>query len=119
MGNPHCITFVDRVEEIDLAQIGVLFEHHAVFPKRTNTEFVEVVSRAYVKMRVWERGAGATLACGTGACATLVAAVLNNLCDRTCIVNLPGGDLKIQWLADSDRLLMTGPAELVFTGEIN
>ncbi|MDX2256326.1 MAG: diaminopimelate epimerase [Pseudanabaenaceae cyanobacterium bins.39] len=119
MGNPHCITFVDSVETIALADVGVLFEHHAVFPKRTNTEFVEVISRDYVKMRVWERGAGATLACGTGACATVVAAVLNNLCDRTCTVNLPGGDLKIQWLADSDRILMTGPAELVFTGEIN
>ncbi len=116
MGNPHCITFVDDVASIDLANIGVLFEHHSVFPKRTNTEFVEVVSRDYVKMRVWERGAGATLACGTGACATVVAGVLNNQCDRLCTVNLPGGDLKIEWLADSDRILMTGPAELVFTG---
>ena len=116
MGNPHCITFVDDVASIALADIGVLFEHHSVFPKRTNTEFVEVVSRDYVKMRVWERGAGATLACGTGACATVVAGVLNNQCDRLCTVNLPGGDLKIEWLADSDRILMTGTAELVFTG---
>lgn len=116
MGNPHCMTFVDDVDTIPLAEIGVLFEHHPVFPKRTNTEFVEVVNRGYVKMRVWERGAGATLACGTGACATVVAAVLNDLCDRICTVNLPGGDLKINWLADSDRILMTGPATLVFTG---
>ncbi|PZO39061.1 MAG: diaminopimelate epimerase [Pseudanabaena frigida] len=116
MGNPHCMIFVDDVESIPLAEIGVLFEHHPVFPKRTNTEFVEVVDRGYVKMRVWERGAGATLACGTGACATVVAGVLNDLCDRLCIVNLPGGDLKINWSADSDRILMTGPAILVFTG---
>ena len=116
MGNPHCMTFVDDVDTIPLAEIGVLFEHHPVFPKRTNTEFVEVVNRGYVKMRVWERGAGATLACGTGACATVVAGVLNDLCDRTCTVNLPGGDLKIQWLDESDRILMTGPATLAFTG---
>ncbi|MFN9465877.1 MAG: diaminopimelate epimerase, partial [Pseudanabaena sp.] len=112
MGNPHCMTFVDDVDTIPLAEIGVLFEHHPVFPKRTNTEFVEVVNRSYVKMRVWERGAGATLACGTGACATVVAGVLNDLCDRTCTVNLPGGDLKIQWSEESDRILMTGPATL-------
>ncbi|MFN4860698.1 MAG: diaminopimelate epimerase [Pseudanabaena sp.] len=116
MGNPHCMIFVDDVDSIPLAEIGVLFEHHPVFPKRTNTEFVEVVNRGYVKMRVWERGAGATLACGTGACATVVAGVLNDLCDRICTVNLPGGDLKITWSDESDRLLMTGPAQLVFTG---
>ncbi len=118
MGNPHCMIFVDDVDSIPLAEIGVLFEHHPVFPKRTNTEFVEVVNRGYVKMRVWERGAGATLACGTGACATVVAGVLNDLCDRTCTVNLPGGDLKIHWSAESDRILMTGPATLVFTGSV-
>jgi diaminopimelate epimerase len=116
MGNPHCMIFVDDVASISLAQIGVLFEHHPVFPKRTNTEFVEVVDRSYVKMRVWERGAGATLACGTGACATVVAGVLNDLCDRLCTVHLPGGDLQINWLAESDHVLMTGPAQLVFTG---
>ena len=116
MGNPHCMTFVDDVDSLSLPEIGALFEHHSVFPKRTNTEFVEVINRSYVKMRVWERGAGATLACGTGACATVVAGVLNDLCDRLCTVNLPGGDLKIHWLADSDRILMTGPATLVFTG---
>jgi len=116
MGNPHCMIFVDQVETIPLAEIGVLFEHHPVFPNRTNTEFVEVVNRGYVKMRVWERGAGATLACGTGACATVVAGVLNDLCDRVCTVNLPGGDLKIHWHETSDRILMTGPAKLVFTG---
>jgi diaminopimelate epimerase len=118
MGNPHCMIFVDDADSIPLAEIGVLFEHHPVFPNRTNTEFVEVVNRGYVKMRVWERGAGATLACGTGACATVVAGVLNDLCDRTCTVNLPGGDLKITWSAESDRILMTGPAKLVFTGSV-
>lgn len=116
MGNPHCLIFVDDVASIPLAEIGVLFEHHPAFPNRTNTEFVEVVNRGYVKMRVWERGAGATLACGTGACATVVAGVLNDRCDRHCTVNLPGGDLQIHWLAESDRVLMTGPAILVFTG---
>jgi diaminopimelate epimerase len=108
--------FVDDVDNIPLAQIGVLFEHHPVFPKRTNTEFVQVIDRSYVKMRVWERGAGATLACGTGACATVVAGVLNDLCERLCTVHLPGGDLQINWLAESDHVLMTGPAQLVFTG---
>ena len=118
MGNPHCMIFVDDVASISLAQIGVLFEHHPVFPKRTNTEFVQVIDRSYVKMRVWERGAGATLACGTGACATVVAGVLNNLCDRLCTVHLPGGDLQINWLAENDHVLMTGPAKLVFTGSV-
>jgi len=118
MGNPHCMIFVDDVDSISLAQIGVLFEHHPVFPKRTNTEFVEVINRGSVKMRVWERGAGATLACGTGACATVVAGVLNDLCDRLCTVHLPGGDLQINWLADTDHVLMTGPATLVFSGSV-
>ncbi len=116
MGNPHCITFVDDTAAIDLAQIGPQFEHHPAFPQRTNTEFVEVVSRDYLKMRVWERGAGATLACGTGACATVVAAVLTDRSDRTATVELPGGLLKIEWLASDNRVYMTGPAEKVFTG---
>ena len=118
MGNPHCITFVPDVAAIDLAHIGPQFEHHPVFPKRTNTEFIEVVNRNYLKMRVWERGAGATLACGTGACASVVAAVLNDLADRTCTVNLPGGDLRIQWDEASNHILMTGPAVLSFVGQI-
>ncbi len=116
MGNPHCMTFVEDVDSIPLAETGVLFEHHPAFPKRTNTEFIEVVNRGYVKMRVWERGAGATLACGTGACATVVAGVLNDLCDRICTVSLPGGDLKINWLTENDHILMTGSATLVFEG---
>ncbi|MEE3718216.1 diaminopimelate epimerase [Tumidithrix elongata RA019] len=118
MGNPHCITFVPDVASIPLKELGVKFEHHPAFPKRTNTEFIEVVRPDYIKMLVWERGAGATLACGTGACASLVAGVLNNLCDRLCTVNLPGGDLRIHWSAETNHVLMTGPAQKVFAGEI-
>ncbi|QFZ93245.2 diaminopimelate epimerase [Synechococcus elongatus] len=117
MGNPHCITFVDDVAAIPLAEIGPLFEHHPVFPQRTNTEFVEVVRSDYLKMRVWERGAGATLACGTGACATLVAAVLTGRSDRQATVELPGGPLQIEWRED-DHLFMTGPAVRVFSGSM-
>ncbi|MGI8500119.1 MAG: diaminopimelate epimerase [Hassallia sp.] len=116
-GNPHCITFVEDVAAISLETIGSQFEHHPVFPQRINTEFVEVVRRDYVKMRVWERGAGITLACGTGACATLVAGVLTGKCDRTATVELPGGPLLIEW-ADDERLYMTGPAEKVFAGKL-
>ncbi|NEU71702.1 diaminopimelate epimerase [Hassallia byssoidea VB512170] len=116
-GNPHCITFVEDVAAIPLETIGPKFEHHPVFPQRINTEFVEVVRRDYVKMRVWERGAGITLACGTGACATLVAGVLTGKCDRTATVELPGGPLLIEW-ADDQRLYMTGPAEKVFAGKL-
>jgi diaminopimelate epimerase len=114
-GNPHCITFVEDVAAIPLETIGPKFEHHPVFPQRINTEFVEVVRRDYVKMRVWERGAGITLACGTGACATLVAGVLTGKCDRTATVELPGGPLLIEW-SDDQRLYMTGPAQKVFAG---
>jgi len=117
MGNPHCITFVEDVAAISLEAIGPKFEHHSAFPQRINTEFVEVVRRDYVKMRVWERGAGITLACGTGACATLVAGVLTGKCDRTATVELPGGPLLIEW-SDNERLYMTGPAEKVFAGKL-
>ncbi len=115
MGNPHCITFVEDVAAIPLEIIGSQFEHHPVFPQRTNTEFIQIVRRDYLKMRVWERGAGATLACGTGACAALVAGVLTGKCNRTATVELPGGCLEIEW--SLDRLYMTGPAERVFTGQ--
>ncbi|BAU10100.1 diaminopimelate epimerase [Leptolyngbya sp. NIES-3755] len=115
MGNPHCITFVDRVAAIELEKIGPLFENHSVFPQRTNTEFIEIVRSDYLKMRVWERGAGITLACGTGACASLVAGVLNQKCDRRATIELPGGCLEIEWAADN-RIYMTGSADKVFTG---
>jgi diaminopimelate epimerase len=117
MGNPHCITFIDDVAAIPLETIGSKFEHHPFFPQRTNTEFIEVVNRNYLKMRVWERGAGITLACGTGACASLVAGVLNDKCDRTATVELPGGELEIEWSETDQRIYMTGPAERVFAGK--
>jgi diaminopimelate epimerase len=117
MGNPHCITFVEDVEAIALETIGPQFEHHSAFPERTNTEFIQVVRPDYIKMRVWERGAGATLACGTGACASVVAGVLTGNCDRQATVELPGGCLQIEWLATDNRLFMTGPAQKVFTGQ--
>lgn len=116
MGNPHCITFVEDVAAIPLAAIGPQFECHPVFPKKTNTEFIQVVRPDYLKMRVWERGAGITLACGTGACASLVAAVLTGHSDRRATVELPGGPLQIEWSATNNHLYMTGPAEKVFTG---
>ncbi len=119
MGNPHCMTFVDDTDAIALATIGPKFEHHPVFPQRTNTEFVQVIRPDYVKMRVWERGAGITLACGTGACATVVAGVLTGNCDRLCTVELPGGCLQIEWSPADNRVYMTGPAELVFTGQVS
>lgn len=118
MGNPHCITFVDNVQAIPLETIGPKFEHHPVFPERTNTEFIEVVNPNYVKMRVWERGAGITLACGTGACASVVAGVLTGKIERSATVELPGGCLEIEWHNESQRLYMTGPADLVFQGVI-
>lgn len=116
MGNPHCITFVEDVAAVQLEAIGTQFEHHPAFPQRINTEFIEVVSRDYLKMRVWERGAGITLACGTGACAALAAGVLNGLCDRRATVELPGGCLEIEWSEVDQRLYMTGPAEQAFRG---
>ncbi len=118
MGNPHCITFVEDVAAVPLEVIGSEFEHHPVFPQRTNTEFIQVMRRDYLKMRVWERGAGATLACGTGACASLVAGVLTLRCDRTATVELPGGCLEIEWSEIDQRIYMTGPAVRVFTGKI-
>lgn len=117
MGNPHCITFVEDVAAIPLAQIGPQFEHHPAFPERTNTEFIQVVKPDYLKMRVWERGAGATLACGTGACAVVVAGVLTGNSDRLATVELPGGCLEIEWSVSDERLYMSGPAEWVFTGQ--
>jgi len=119
MGNPHCITFVEDVSAIDLVKIGPEFENHPVFPERTNTEFIQVISPKYVKMRVWERGAGATLACGTGACASVVAGVLTGNSDRLVTVELPGGCLEIEWSTTNEKIYMTGPAEKVFTGVIN
>ncbi len=118
MGNPHCVTFVDDVEAISLETIGSPIERHPVFPKKINVEFIQVVRSDYLKMRVWERAAGITLACGTGACASLVAAVLTDRCDRRVTVELPGGCLLIEWSATDNHLYMTGPAERVFAGKV-
>lgn len=119
MGNPHAVIFTEQVLDLDLKQIGPLFENHPLFPERTNTEFVEVLDRGALRMRVWERGAGETLACGTGACATVVAGVLCGKCDREATVKLLGGDLSIQWDEDTGHVFMTGPATFVFDGEID
>jgi diaminopimelate epimerase len=117
MGNPHCVIFVNDLEEINLSEIGPVIENLPQFPDRTNVEFAKVINKGEILLKVWERGAGATLACGTGACAAVAAAVLNDLTDRKVIVHLPGGDLEIEWPAES-RLLMRGPAEKVFEGKI-
>jgi diaminopimelate epimerase len=119
MGNPHCITFVPDVTAIALEQIGPQFEHHPAFPQRTNTEFIEVVRPDFLKMRVWERGAGATLACGTGACAALVAGVLTGKCANAVTIELPGGPLYIEWSETEQTLWMTGPAQKAFAGVLS
>lgn len=118
MGNPHCVVFTDHIDALDLEKIGPLFEHHPCFPNRVNTEFVKVIDQNTVEMRVWERGSGETLACGTGACAVTVACILNELTQRVVTVKLLGGDLKIEWEKDTDLIYMTGPAECVFEGDI-
>lgn len=117
MGNPHCITFVNDVQSISVDEIGPKIENHPLFPEKTNVEFIQVLNKQEINFRVWERGVGETLACGTGACAALVAAVLNKKTDREATIHLPGGDLDIQW-ADDGHVYMTGPAELVFRGEM-
>lgn len=118
MGNPHAVIYVDDVVNLPIETIGPKVENHKLFPRRTNTEFVKVIDRKTLQMRVWERGAGETLACGTGACATLVATVLNGLCDRTATLKLLGGDLIIEWNEEDNHVYMTGPAVVVFDGEI-
>lgn len=118
MGNPHAITYVDDVKSLDLEKIGPKFENHKIFPDRVNTEFVRVIDRKTVEMRVWERGAGETLACGTGACAVVVSSVLNELTEEEVTVKLLGGDLKIRWDREENLIYMTGSATTVFDGEI-
>jgi diaminopimelate epimerase len=117
MGNPHCIMFVEDIKDIPLTILGPVMEKHSFFPNKTNVEFVEVMARNEIAMRVWERGASETLACGTGACATLVSAVLNGKTDRDAIVHLAGGDLQIRWNEEDNHVYMTGPANNVFVGE--
>lgn len=117
MGNPHAVVFVEDVSDLVLEEIGPLFENHERFPRRINTEFVQVIDEKHVKMRVWERGTGETLACGTGCCATAVACVLNGLTSDQVTVELSGGELKIEWDRKENLIYMTGPAQTVFEGE--
>ncbi|HEX9024349.1 MAG TPA: diaminopimelate epimerase [Geobacteraceae bacterium] len=118
MGNPHCVIFVDDVESFQVEKYGPLIENHELFPRRTNVEFVQIVSRAEVRQRTWERGAGETLACGTGASAVCVAGALNGLTEKKVLNHLAGGDLELEWAGDGN-VYMTGPAVEVFSGEIN
>lgn len=119
MGNPHAVIYVDDVKGMDLEKIGPSFENHERFPKRINTEFAHVLDRHTVEMRVWERGSGETLACGTGACAVAVSSILNGLTEDKVTVRLLGGDLYIEWDKAQDKVYMTGPAKVVFDGEID
>jgi len=118
MGNPHAVSYIEDVENFPLAQIGPKMETNSLFPRKVNAEFVQVIDRKNLKMRVWERGAGETLACGTGACAVLVSSVLNDLSDRAATIKLLGGDLLIEWSEKDNHVYMTGPAVKVFEGEI-
>ena len=118
MGNPHAVTFIDDTDSLEIEKIGPKFETHKLFPKKINTEFAQIVDRNTIKMRVWERGAGETLACGTGACATMVAANLNGLVDDEADLVLLGGTLHIKWDKNENKVYMTGPAKFVFDGTI-
>ena len=119
MGNPHAVIFVDDPAGIPIETLGPFFEHHEMFPDRINTEFVQVVDRSHIKMRVWERGSGETLACGTGACASVIACILNGLTEHEVTVSLLGGELKICYDEKINTVFMTGPAQKVFDGEID
>lgn len=118
MGNPHCVFFVPDVSKVDVAGIGSMIEHHPLFPQATNVEFCQVNSTRHMRVRVWERGAGITKACGTGACAAVVAAHRRGVVERQCVVQMDGGDLHIHWREDHDRVIMTGPVELEFEGQM-
>ena len=118
MGNPHCVVFVDDIKTTPIEEVGPVFETQERYPKKTNTEFVQVLDRQHMRMRVWERGAAITLACGTGACATLTAAVLNDLTDRKAEIQLDGGTLTIEWDERDNHLYMTGPAVQTFAGTV-
>ena len=116
MGNPHAVFFCDDAQAVELERLGPVIENHSLFPQRTNVHFVHIRNDNEFTMRTWERGSGITLACGTGACASLVAAVLTERCKRTVTAHLPGGDLELNWCQDDDCVYMTGPAVEVFTG---
>jgi len=118
MGNPHAVIFTKNIEKLNLPKVGSIIENAPIFPKKTNVEFVEILSSDHLKMRVWERGSGETLACGTGACAIVVAGALNGFCDRKTTVRLLGGELLIEWNAFDNHVYLTGSATTVFEGEI-
>lgn len=117
MGNPHAVIFVEDVEQFPVEEYGPIIENLKIFPEKTNVEFVQIINKEHIKMRVWERGAGETLACGTGACASVVASFLSGYTQRKVLVSLPGGDLEINWKQEDSRIYMTGPAVTVFRGE--
>ena len=118
MGNPHAITFVENIGEFEVERYGSKIEVNEKFPQKTNVEFIEIVNKNYIKMRVWERGSGETLACGTGACASVVAGIINNLIERKVTVELLGGSLEIEWNNENNHVYMTGPAVTVFEGKL-
>jgi diaminopimelate epimerase len=119
MGNPHVVIKVDNVAMVPIAELGPKIENHSLFPNKANVEFITIKNPKEVEMRVWERGVGETMACGTGASAVLVAGVLEGLLEREVVIHLPGGDLEVEWDSEKNRVLMTGPAATVFHGEIN
>jgi len=119
MGNPHTVIFTENIANMDIEKIGKKIENAPIFPRRTNVEFIEVIDKNRIKMRVWERGSGETMACGTGACASVVAGVLNGLVSRKATVELLGGNLEIEWSENDEHVYLTGPAETVFEGEIS
>ena len=116
MGNPHCVFFVDDVDAVDVAKLGIGFEYNSIFPERANIEFAEIITKTHIKMRVWERGTGITPACGSGACATAVAAMRRDLTGRKVVVSMDGGDLTLEWRASDNHVYMTGPVAYVFSG---
>lgn len=118
MGNPHAVIFMNDIEELAIEQIGPKIEHLSLFPERTNVEFIEVIDRTHLKMRVWERGSGETMACGSGACAAVVAAVITDRCERHATVQLKGGTLDVEWDKDPNQVFLTGDAHFVFKGEV-
>ena len=118
MGNPHAVTYIEDVADFEIEKYGPIIEVDGYFPKKTNVEFIEKVDRNNIKMRVWERGSGETLACGTGACASVVASILNGFTDRKVVVELLGGNLEIEWNEEDNHVYMTGPATTVFEGEL-
>ena len=118
MGNPHAVTYIEDIANLEIEEYGPRIETDSHFPNKTNVEFVKVIDRNHIKIRVWERGSGETLACGTGACASVVASILNDFTDRKVVVELLGGNLEIEWNEEDNHVYMTGPATIVFEGEL-